>query len=83
VGQISARHRGSHRENVDAGRARSAGGTGGSSGVLSAFAIEVDKDLVRVALTGSLDIYTVRAFRRDVDPYADAGDHIVIDFSVF
>ena len=44
-------------------------------------AIEVHKDVVLVALTGRLDIYTVLGFRRDVDPYADAGDQIVIDLT--
>ena len=44
-------------------------------------AIEVHRDLVLVALTGPLDIYTVPAFRRDVEPFADAGDQIVIDLA--
>ena len=44
-------------------------------------AVEVHKDVVLVALTGRLDIYTVPSFRRDVDPYADAGDQIVIDLT--
>jgi anti-anti-sigma factor len=44
-------------------------------------AIEVRKDSVLVALTGPLDIYTVPGFRRHVDPFADAGDQIVIDLT--
>jgi anti-sigma B factor antagonist len=44
-------------------------------------AIEVLKDFVLVALTGPLDIYTVPGFRRDVDPFVDAGDQIVIDLT--
>jgi anti-sigma B factor antagonist len=44
-------------------------------------AIEVHEDVVLVALTGSLDIYTVPGFRRDVDPYAHAGARIVIDLA--
>jgi anti-anti-sigma factor len=44
-------------------------------------AISADKDVVRVALTGPLDIYTVPAFRQDVDPSADAGGQIVIDLT--
>lgn len=44
-------------------------------------AIEVDEDVVLVALTGPLDIYTVPGFRREVDPYALAGDQILIDLT--
>lgn len=44
-------------------------------------AIELHEDVVLVALTGPLDIYTVPGFRRDVDPHAVARDQIVIDLT--
>jgi anti-sigma B factor antagonist len=54
--------------------------TGASHGGLRV-AIKVHEDVVLVVLTGSLDIYTVPAFRQDVDPYAHVGDQIVIDLA--
>ena len=43
--------------------------------------IQVNEDLVVVALAGPLDIYSVPGFRENVDPHSRPGDQIVIDLT--
>lgn len=44
-------------------------------------AIRAHEDLILVALAGSLDIYTAPNLRQEIDPYAVAGEQIVVDLT--